>query len=495
MEYKWKAFSVTSIGSLMASIDSTIVILALFPIAVSLHSDFVSMVWVVIAYLLANTALVLSLGRVADIYGRKKMYNIGFVVFTIGSLLSGLAPNGYSLIAFRALQGVGAALLTANSFAILSEAFPPRERGRAFGASAVLWGIGSTIGIVLGGVIIAYTSWRWIFLINLPIGVFATFWAYRTLREVRGPAVKQSFDLPAALMFTVSLSSLVFAVTWGLLNSWQSATTYLSAVSSVVFFAAFVLWEQRYSKSPIIEFSMFRNRGFSFPVVSAFLQSLALFSVNFLLIFYLEGIGGYSVLTAAYLLVPVAIATAVTGPFAGILSDRVGSRFVASAGLAIQAAVLLLLSRLTTSTPLLDIGLAETFFGIGGGLFWPANTSAIMSAAPPGKYGVGSGVMNTFRNTGMVLSFALSLTAATSMIPASIVYQLFIGNIGGKLSPTYASGYLAGQGFAFELSAVFLLLALAFSIVRQTPSPGLAWSGRPSQKDGPPAPPAPPSTT
>jgi EmrB/QacA subfamily drug resistance transporter len=483
MEYKWQAFSVTSIGVMMAAIDSTIVVLALLPIASSLNSDFVTMVWVVIAYLLSNTALVLSLGRIADIYGRKKMYNIGFVVFTIGSVLSGLAPSGDSLVAFRALQGVGAALLTANSFAILSEAFPPRERGKAFGGSAVLWGVGSTVGIVLGGVIIAYTTWRWIFLINLPIGIFATFWAYRTLKEVKSQTAHQSFDLPAALLFTISLFSLVFAVTWGLLYSWANSTVYASLVSAAAFFAAFVIWEQKYSKSPIIEFSIFRNRGFSFPVLSMFLQSLALFSVNFLLIFYLEGIGGYSVLTAAYLLVPVAIATAITGPFAGIISDRIGSRAVASSGLAIQVLVLLFLSRLTTSTPLVDIAIAEAFYGMGAGLFFPANTSAIMSASQPGKFGVSSGVMNTFRNTGMVLSFALALTAATSMIPSFIVYKLFVGNLGGKLSPTYASGYLTGQGFAFELSALFLLLALAFAIARKNPPrvsyPGTTPQGQP----------------
>ena len=152
MEYKWRAFSVTSVGAMMSAVDSTIVILALLPIAVDLNTDFVTVVWVVISYLLVNTALVLSLGRIADMYGRKRMYNIGFVVFTVGSVLSGLAPNGATLVGFRALQGMGAALLTANSFAILSEAFPQKERGKAFGANAILWGVGSTLGIVLGGV-------------------------------------------------------------------------------------------------------------------------------------------------------------------------------------------------------------------------------------------------------------------------------------------------------------------------------------------------------
>lgn len=467
MEYKWEAFSVTSIGSLMAAVDSTVVILALLPIAKDLNSDFVTMVWVVVAYLLANTALVLSLGRVSDLHGRKKMYNIGFVVFTVGSALSGLAPTGYVLVVFRALQGVGAAMLTANSFAILSEAFPPRERGKAFGANSILWGIGSTVGIVIGGVIIAFASWRWIFLINVPIGIFGTYWAYRTLKEVKNPASSQSFDLPAAVVFTLGLFSFIYGVTSGLLYSWTSLGTLLSLAATPAFIAFFILWEVRYSRSPIIDFSVFRNLGFTFPVVSALLQSLALFSVNFLLIFYLEGIGGFSVLTASYLLIPMAVGAAVVGPIGGVLSDRMGPRLIASAGLAIQVGALLSLSQLTVSTPLTYIGIAEGLYGVGGGLFWPANTSTIMAATQPGKYGVGSGIMNTFRNTGMVLSFALSLTAVTSVIPSYVAYSLFVGDVNGKLSPVYASGYLSGQRFALELSAVLVLVSLLFATSRR----------------------------
>ena len=198
MEYKWKALSVTSIGALMSAVDSTVVLLALFPMAADLHSDFVTMIWVIVAYLLVNTALVLSFGRLADMYGRKLMYNIGFVVFTIGSALCGLAPNGLSLVAFRVIQGMGAALLTANSFAILSEAFPRNENGRAFGLMSIVWGIGSVLGIILGGIIITYTTWRLIFLINVPIGIFATAWAYKTLRRSKPQGQRGSFDVPAA---------------------------------------------------------------------------------------------------------------------------------------------------------------------------------------------------------------------------------------------------------------------------------------------------------
>ena len=470
MEYKWKALSVTSIGALMAAVDSTVVLLALFPMAEDLHSDFVTMIWVIIAYLVVNTALVLSLGRLADMYGRKLLYNIGFVVFTAGSALCGFAPNGLSLVAFRVIQGTGAALLTSNSFAILSEAFPPKERGRAFGLQSIVWGLGNVVGVIIGGVIITYTTWRWIFLINVPIGIVGTVWAYRTLKAVLPPKGQRgSFDLPAAVSFTGGLLSLLLGITWGLLYSWTNATTIAALALSPMIFVLFIVWESRYSRSPILDFDFFRNRVFAFSTAAALLQFLAVFSVNFLLIFYLEGIEGLSALQSAYLIIPFALAAAVMGPIGGVLTDRFGFRKVSILGLLIGAASLLLFSQLTTNSTLLEIGVIETISGVGLAFFWPSNTAAIMSSTPPAKYGVGSGTMNTFRNTGGILSFALSLTAATSVIPAGVVYQLFIGNLSGKLSPSLASSYLAGQSFAFEISAALLLVALVFIVLTRTP--------------------------
>jgi MFS family permease len=222
----------------------------------------------------------------------------------------------------------------------------------------------------------------------------------------------------------------------------------------------------KHSKDPVIDFSFFKNRVFSLSIITAMLQSLALFSVNFLLIFYLEGIAGLTILTASYLIIPMALTSSAVGPFAGLLSDRFGARIIASIGLIVQMAVLFFLSRLSANTTLLQIGLIEAFYGLGGGMFWPANTSAIMASSPSARYGVASGIMNTFRNTGMVMSFALSLTAVTSVIPTQIVYQLFIGTFSGTLAPNYAIAYLSGQSFAFELSAALLVLATLFSLVR-----------------------------
>lgn len=444
----------------MAAVDSTVVLLALFPMAKDLHSDFVTMIWVIIAYLVVNTALVLSLGRLADMYGRKLLYNIGFVIFTIGSALCGFAPTGLSLVGFRVIQGTGAALLTSNSFAILSEAFPRNETGRAFGLQAIVWGLGNVLGIILGGLIITYTSWRWIFLINVPIGIFATIWAYKTLKTVKPQGLRGSFDILAAVSFTAGLLSLLIGMSWGLLYGWGDSTTIGALALFPVFFAIFLVWEGRYSKDPILNFDFFRNMTFGLSVVAALLQFLAVFSVNFLLIFYLEGIAGLSALTASYLIIPFALAAAGVGPIGGILSDRFGFRRISILGLALTALSLGLFSLLTISTTLIEIGVIEAISGVGLAFFWPSNTSAIMSSTPPAKYGVGSGTMNTFRNTGMILSFALSLTAATSVIPARYVYPLFIGSLSGGIPAQYASSYLSGQSFAFEISVVLVVVAI-----------------------------------
>jgi EmrB/QacA subfamily drug resistance transporter len=446
----------------MSAVDSTVVLLALFPIASDLHSDFVTMIWVIVGYLLVNTALVLSFGRLSDMFGRKTLYNIGFVIFTVGSALCGLAPTGLSLVAFRVVQGSGAALLTSNAFAILSEAFPRTESGRAFGLMSIVWGLGSILGIVLGGFIITFASWRFIFLINVPIGIVATALAYKVLHLVKPEGQRGSFDLVAALSFTGGLLSLLVGISWGLLYSWKSPTTLVSFLLSPLLFVLFAIWEGRFSKDPILDFQFFRERNFAFSTVAALLQFLAVFSVNFLLIFYLEGIYGLSPLVASYLIIPFAITSAAIGPVGGALSDKFGFRRISLLGLALTLVSVALFSVLTTTTTLLEIALIETIIGTGLALFWPSNTSAIMSSTPPAKYGVGSGVMNTFRNTGGILSFAISLTATTSVISPAIVYELFVGTLSGRLPSSVAKAYLSGESFAFEISAILLVVAMVF---------------------------------
>ncbi|MCI4319504.1 MAG: MFS transporter [Thermoplasmata archaeon] len=480
MEYRWKALGVVSIGSLMGAIDATVVIIAFPQIARDLSANLVSMVWVLMVYILMGTALVLSLGRISDLKGRKRMYGAAFGVFLLGSALCGLAQSGTELVVFRGLQGIGGAMLVANSFAILSDAFPPNERGRAFGINSVVWGTGSVFGIVLGGLILSVTNWRWIFWINVPIGVVGLFLARAVLRESASPDPRESFDLLAAILFTAGLGAALLGLTEALLTSWTDLATLAPLLLAVPLFAAFFLWEGRWSRDPILPFALFRQWLFTASLAASVLQGIALFAANFLLMIYFQGIRGVSVVTAAYLLIPLSVALGIVGPIGGRLSDRYGARVLSTVGLVIQGGVFLLFSTIQASTPLATVALYEALLGVGGGLFFPANTSAVMLGVPRRQYGVAAGVMMTVRNAAMTLSYTLGLVALTSQLPAGAGAALF----GGAFTSSWAASlgytpgqlnglFLTGMHAAFHLAAGFVFAAAVFSALRGSEDRGV----------------------
>src|SRR5215469_5785022 len=256
--YKWVALTVTTIGSLMVAIDSTIVILALPNMLQELHSNLVRMTWVIIGYLLVSTVLLLTFGRMADMFGRVKMYNLGFVIFTVGSILCGVALSDSMLIAARILQGAGGAMLAANAMAIITEVFSADQRGQAMGINAVTWGAGSVLGPVLGGFILAATTWRWIFLVNLPIGIAGTLAAYLLLHDIAPNPRGEKFDIVGALLFTIGLVTLLLGLTGGIGAGWFSPSILLRFAIAVLALAAFILWEQRVSY-PMLDLHLFDN--------------------------------------------------------------------------------------------------------------------------------------------------------------------------------------------------------------------------------------------
>lgn len=473
MEYKWKALGVVGVGSLMGALDGTVVVIAFPQIARDLSADLASMVWVIMVYILMGTALVLSLGRLSDMKGRKRLYNAGFVVFVVGSALCGLAQNGLELVLFRGLQGSGGAVLIANSFAILSDAFPPSERGRAFGINTIVWGTGAISGILLGGAILSVASWRWIFWINVPIGIAATLLAFVVLRESVTPDPRETFDFPAAILFVAALASLLLGITDGIVGGWATASSYLPLAAFAPLLLAFIAWEVYVSRDPILPFGLFRSWLFSASLAASMLQGIAIFATNFLLMTYVQVIRGASVITAAYLLAPLSIALAIVGPIGGRLSDRYGARGLSTAGLLLQGAALVLFSTITPSTPYATLAAYEALLGIGGGLFFPANSSAIMGSVPRQRFGVASGVMMTFRNSSMALSFALALVALTSQLPGSLGARLlggaitpgFLGQLGLTTS-ALSSTFVTGMRSAFRWSAALVLVGAVFSALR-----------------------------
>jgi EmrB/QacA subfamily drug resistance transporter len=465
--YKWIALIVTTIGSLMAAIDSTIVILALPNMLQSLHSDLVTMTWVILGYLLVSTVLQLTFGRMADMFGRVRMYNLGFVVFTIGSVLCGIAPSAALLIGARVVQGIGGAMLSANAMAIITEVFPAEQRGQAMGFNAVTWGAGSVLGPVLGGLILAVASWRWIFLINLPIGVIGTLAAFLLLHDIEPKPSNERFDIPGALLFCVGLVTLLLGLMSSIGGGWLSPSVLGMLIVAVLAFVGFVFWEQRISY-PMLDLQLFASRHYTLSVLAATLQSLAIFAVNFLIIFYLQGVRGYDPLTAAFLILPLPVLTSVIGPLGGRWADRdrYSGATPATVGLLLQVVSLIVLVFLAPDTSYLLLAVALGLMGLGSAIFWSPNTSSTMGAAPRNRLGVASATLNTMRNVGMVCSFALSLAVAAAAMPPALVNEVFLGTV-GHLPASIASSFTGAMSHAFIASALICLLATGCSVVRQ----------------------------
>jgi EmrB/QacA subfamily drug resistance transporter len=464
LEYKWIVLSVTTIGAMMAAIDGTIVILGLPQMMIELHANLIAMIWVIMGYILVSTVFLMTFGRIADMLGRVRMYNLGFVIFTVGSLLCGLSQSAAQLIFFRLIQGSGAAMLMVNSVAILTEVFPPNERGRALGVNAVTWAAGGVLGPVLGGLILTAGTWRWIFFINVPIGALGALWGYLVLKERTSRQNMEKFDFRGAGLFSLSLISILLALTLGIQYSFVSPPILflfaMSLVSLLLFF-----WSERRAVNPVLDLSLFNDRTYTFSVLAAMMQAMALFAVNFLVIFYLEGVRGFDPLKAALLLIPLPLVSAVMAPISGSLADRIGARVPATLGILIQGFALVLFLMITPTTPYPQIAFGLAVMGLGGGLFWSPNTSAVMNAAPRRRLGVASATLATLRQAGMVTSFALSLAVAASSIPRDTMFKLFVGtNV--TLGSAVMQSFVIGMHNAFLASIALCLIAAFFSVVR-----------------------------
>ena len=464
VEYKWIVLSVTTIGALMAAIDSTIVILGLPDMMVKLHADLVEMIWVIMGYILVSTVFLLTFGRVADMLGRVRMYNLGFVIFTIGSALCGFSGNATQLIIFRLVQGSGAAMMVVNSVALITEVFPPNERGKALGINAITFSFGGVAGPVLGGLILTLADWRWIFFINVPVGLFGAIWGYSVLREMSARKPGERFDGIGALSFSIGLTALLIALTMGIQFSFTSTPIVVLFIVFLIGVAFFLWWERR-ATNPVLDLSLFNNRVYNFSVLSAMLQSLALFAVNFLIVFYLQGVLGYDPLKAALLLIPLPVMTSIVAPWGGNVADRIGARIPATIGLLIQGVALVWFTRITPAMPYWQIALGLGLMGFGGGLFYPPNTSAAMNASPKDRLGIASGTLATLRQAGMVTSFALSLAVAASSLPREVMMQLFVGN-NVTLGSAPMLAFVTGMHSAFWVSTVLVVFAAGISFVR-----------------------------
>jgi EmrB/QacA subfamily drug resistance transporter len=447
----------TTIGTLMVAVDSTIVILALPTMARELVSPLSSIIWTILIYLLITAALTTQAGRFGDLFGRGHVYNAGFAIFTIGSALSGFAPSDLFLIAARGVQAVGGSLMFANSGALIAAVYPPERRGRAFGYLAFGWGVGAILGILLGGVITTELGWRYIFFINIPIGVVAVALGLRTMPQ--NPPLRTGFDPVGFVVF----SALLTLVSYGLI---ELAVYGVSAVNLAYLLLGralvpvFVVAELR-NPQPMLELRQLKDRLLAFSLVAGFLQSIGYLSVVFLLTMYLQGLRALSPLDASLLLIPGYLLGAFLGPLMGRNVDRRGARTFATLGILFMGAAVVAYSLLDLTAWLGWVPLISVLSGIGTGMFYPANTTAIMGQATPRTFGSISGLRATLMNMGTLLSFVFALTIAAASIPRYVAYEVFLGttNLVGGLG----SDFLTGIHSALYASALILIVAAGLS--------------------------------
>ncbi len=460
---KWLVLASVAMGVFLATIDGSIVNIALPSLVAELHTDFATVQWVVLGYLLVNVTLMLGIGRLADMIGKKYLYLIGFVIFTIGSALCGLSSNVYMLIACRVFQAFGAVLIAALGAAIVTEAFPPAERGRALGINGLMVSLGIISGPTLGGLILGVATWHWIFFVNLPIGLIGIFMVTRFVPN-RRPAGGQRFDYVGAITLFIGLFSLLIGLTIGQNSSFGDGRVLALFAASLVFLAGFVRFELR-AAQPMIDLRLFQNALFSVNLVTGFLIFVAGAGSGLLMPFFLEGVKGFDPTKTGLILAVVPLATGLIAPWAGSLSDRFGSRPLTLAGLAVLLTGYVAITTLDQNVSVLGYILRFLPVGLGLGLFQSPNNSAIMGSVPRERLGVASGLLAITRTLGQTTGIAVmgalwasQVSMRAGGVPISMTLETTTSTVMTVNAPILAQV----GGLHVTLLVLVILIAIAF---------------------------------
>ncbi len=454
---KWLALAAVAMGIFLATIDSSIVNVALPTFEREFNTNFATVQWVVLAYLLTIATLLLTTGRLADIKGKKPIYTTGFIVFTVGSFLCGLAPTITLLIIFRVLQATGAAMILALGMAIVTESFPPSERGKALGITGSIVSIGIVVGPTLGGFIIDLFTWNWIFFVNIPVGIIGIFMVLKFIPNNK-PEGGQSFDIAGAVFLLVSLLTFLIALTFGQRVGFTDFRVIGLLLVSILFLVLFVFTELRIEQ-PMIDLRLFKNKIFSISLITGFLTFFTIAGTIILMPFYLENNLGYETRQVGMLLAVLPIAMGIISPISGTLSDRFGTRSIAVLGLVILLIGYMSLSQLSMETCTVEF-LARFFpVGLGIGIFQSPNNSTIMGSAPKGRLGIVSGMLAVNRTIGQTTGIAI-----LGAFWASRVAFFNRGSI--VVSATEADSFyqVLGLKSTFILISIIITIALGFSI-------------------------------
>jgi EmrB/QacA subfamily drug resistance transporter len=448
---------------LLATVNSGTLIIALPDLERSLHTTLLQLVWVILVYMIVSTVLVLTAGRLSDLFGRKNAYVLGFVIFSAASLGAGFSGSGTQLILWRVLQGIGGAFLFANAAALVTDAFPKRELGLAMGTNTMVAAVGLVIGPVLGGALVAI-SWPWVFWFNVPFGLIGSAWAWLVLHELAQRDTVRGLDLAGTATYVIGLTGLVLALSKGGLSGWSNALVIGGFAAAAIFLPLWFAIERR-GLAPMLDLSLFENRLFSAASGAAFINGLSRFALMFLFVFYFQGPQGQSPIMAGLELAPMAVAMLISSPLAGVIADRHGSRGLAALGMVVSAAGLAGMTTLQAHTSYVWSALWLFIVGIGSGMFMSPNTAAMMGVVPEHRRGIAAGARVMLQNTGAVISIAFVMAIVTAAVPKDVLFKIFSGLASG-LSTAQLDPFISNMHMALWVLAGVSLLGGAVSLMR-----------------------------
>jgi EmrB/QacA subfamily drug resistance transporter len=472
--YKWWALSCTSLGMLLATVNSGTLVIALPDLEQALGVGLLTLVWVILAFMIASTVLVLTFGRLSDLFGRKRAFVAGFAIFTAASLGAGFATGGTDLILWRIVQGIGGALLFANASALVTDAFPREQLGVAMGTNVMVAGIGLVLGPVLGGALVEI-SWHWVFWFNVPLGLAGTVWAALVLQELVRPELDRRFDWWGTVTFVIGLTGLTLGISRGGIVGWNDALTIGSLIAAVVLLPAFLLVERR-AAAPMLDLSLFADRGFAAATGAAFLSGLSRFALTFVFVLYFQGALGDDPILAGVKLAPLALGMLVSSPLAGAYADRHGARTLAAAGLVVSAVGMAGMTTLGTGTSYWWSALWLLVAGLGSGMFNSPNTAAMMGAVPVHRRGIAGGTRMMLQNTGSVLSIAFVLAIITSAVPTEVLLSIFSG-VSSGLSDAALAPFIHNMHIALWVLTATSVAGAAVSLLRPKTEAGAGSRG------------------